>query len=328
MASNDHMAKQIRLGALILIAFSVVLSRPCAFASEPASESAHDLVKDVVYNELQDRVHQSFWEYRIERRIGQQSLTEEQVETRYGSIYRVIANNGVPLDQTEQQQEDARLQSLLHNPGQQQKANQQHEQDEQRLERLLALLPDAFLCEYDGQDGGDIRLNFRPNPSFKPQTYEARIFHGLAGQMWIDPQNKRLVALKGKLIERVEFGYGLLGHINEGGTFAIHRQRVSPTDWKTDLIDIHVSGRVLLFKTVNKEQHEVRSGFRAVPETLTLEQAQALLKESTVTSQLEHGQSFCCGGVQAPDTQPHKPPIQQSPEASDREDVRTSHSAH
>lgn len=271
-----------------MIALSLVLSRPCALASEPKSESAHDLVRDVVYNELQDRVHQSFWEYHVEKRIGQQISAEEQVETRYGPIYRLIAKDGVPLDQAEQQEENARLQSLLQNPGRQKKTKEQHEQDEQTLERLLALLPDAFVCDYDGQDGGNIRLTFRPNPSFKPPTYEARIFHGLAGQMWIDSQSKRLVALKGRLIERVEFGYGLLGHINEGGTFAIHRQRVSPTHSKTDLIDIHVSGRVLLFKTVNKEQNEVRSGFRAVPDTLTLEQAQALLKESAVmTSELE-----------------------------------------
>jgi hypothetical protein len=273
------------------------------FALPPVT--AHKLIEEVVYNELQDRAHQSFWEYRIEKRIGQQSSTEEQVETRYGPVFRVSAKNSVPLDQTEQQQEDARLKSLLSNPGQQKKTAEQHEQDEQRLERLLALLPDAFVCEYDGQDGGNIRLTFRPNSSFKPPTYEARIFHGLAGQMWIDPQSKRLVALKGKLIERVEFGYGLLGHIDEGGTFVIHRQEVSPTQWKTDLIDIHVSGRVLLFKTVNKEQHEVRSGFRAVPESLTLEQAQTLLKESAVvTSELEHGQSFSVGWLIAWGEQP------------------------
>jgi hypothetical protein len=107
--------------------------------------------------------------------------------------------------------------------------------------------------------------------------------------MWIDPQHKRLVALKGELIDRVEFGYGLLGHINKGGVFAIHRQRVSPTHWKTELIDIHVTGRVLLFKTVNKEQSEVRSSFRAVPESMTLEQARALLNERAVTTgQLQH----------------------------------------
>jgi hypothetical protein len=164
-----------------------------------------------------------------------------------------------------------------------------YEKDEQRLERLMALLPDAFICDYDGEDGGNIRLTFRPNPLFNPPTFEARIFHGLAGQMWIDPQHMRLVALKGELIDRVEFGYVLLGHINKGGVFAIHRQRVSPTHWKTASIDVHVLGRVLLFKTLNKEQHEVRSGFRAVPERITLEQAHALLKETAVImSQVEH----------------------------------------
>jgi hypothetical protein len=282
------MAKNPRLGLLILITLSLVLLRPSGLASQPPSESPHDLVKEVVYNELQDRGRQSFWEYRIEKLVAQQNVTEEQVETQYGPIYRVIAKNGVPLDQAQRQQEDFRLDALLHDPGEQEKLKNNYEKDEHRLERLMALLPDAFVCAYDGEDDGNIRLTFRPNPLFNPPTYEARIFHGLAGQMWIDPQHKRLVALKGELIDRVEFGYGLLGHINKGGVFAIHRQRVSATHWKTDLIDIHVAGRVLLFKTVNKEQHEVRSGFRAVPESTTLEQAQVLLKERAVTtSQLE-----------------------------------------
>src|ERR1035437_10450857 len=102
-----------RLRFLILIALSVVLLRPSGLASQVTSESAHDLVKDVVYSELQDRGRQSFWEYRIEKRIAQQSLTEEQVETQYGPVYRVIAKNGVPLDQSQQQQDDSRLDALL-----------------------------------------------------------------------------------------------------------------------------------------------------------------------------------------------------------------------
>ena|ERR1035437_1673686 len=224
------MAKHLRFGFLILIALSVVLLRPSGLASQVTSESAHDLIKDVVYNELQDRGRQSFWEYRIEKRIAQQSLTEEQVETQYGSIYRVIAKNGVPLDQAQRQQEDSRLDDLLRNLSERDNLKNNYDKDEQRLERLMALLPDAFVCEYDGEDGGNIRLTFRPNPSFKATTFEARIFHGLAGQMWIDPQHKRLVALKGELIDRVEFGYGLLGHINKGeSSLSIDSGSVQPT---------------------------------------------------------------------------------------------------
>jgi hypothetical protein len=167
------MAKHLRFGFLILIALSVVLLRPCGLASQPPAEPPHDLVKDVVYNELQDRGRQSFWEYRIEKRIAQQSLTEEQVETQYGPIYRVIAKDGVLLDQVQRQQEDSRLDALLRN------LKNNYDKDEQRLERLMVLLPDAFVCEYDGEDGGNVRLTFRPNPLFKATTFEARIFHGV-----------------------------------------------------------------------------------------------------------------------------------------------------
>src|SRR5664280_1199406 len=152
------MAKHLCLGFLILIALSVVLLRPCGLASQPPAEPPHDLVKDVVYNELQDRGRQSFWEYRIEKRIAQQSITEEQVETQYGSIYRVIAKNGVPLNQAQQQQEDSRLDDLLRNPSERENLKNNYDKDEQRLERLMALLPDAFVWEYDGEDGGNIRL--------------------------------------------------------------------------------------------------------------------------------------------------------------------------
>lgn len=283
------MARPLHLGFLILTALSMVLIKPYDLVPQPPSESAHDLVKDVAYNELQDRVQESFWEYRIDKLIDQQSLTEERVETRYGRISRVIAKGGIPLNQTEQQQEDERLDSLLRNPKELQKTKEQWEKDDQRLRQLYAILPNAFVCDYDGEDGGNIRLRFRPDPSFRAPTYEARIFHSLAGQIWIDPQHKRLVAVKSELIDRVMFGYGLLGYVNKGGTFAIHRQPVSPAHWRTDLIDLHVSGRLLLFKTVNKEQHEVRSRFKAVPGNLTLEQAEALLKQSAImTGRSEH----------------------------------------
>jgi hypothetical protein len=245
------------------------------------------LVKDVAYNELQDRVQESFWEYRIDRRVDQHTVTEERVETRYGRVTRLIAKDGVPLSKAEQRQEDERLQSLLHNPGELRKAKEQSEKDDQRLKRLYAILPTAFLCDYDGEDGGYIRLRFRPNPSFRAPTYEARIFHALAGQLWIDPQHKRLVALQSELIDRVTFAYGLLGYVNKGGTFAIHRRQVSPAHWRTDRIDLQASGRLLLFKNVSKEQHEARSGFNAVPGNMTIEQAEALLKQSAAMTGLE-----------------------------------------
>jgi hypothetical protein len=72
------------------------------------------------------------------------------------------------------------------------------------------------------------------------------VVHSLAGTILIDSQQKRLAELSGQLINRVEFGYGLLGHIDNGGTIEIGRGQVGPSQWKTALINIQWSGGVVL----------------------------------------------------------------------------------
>jgi hypothetical protein len=166
---------------------------------------------------------------------------------------------------------------LLHDPSRQLKLKQGHDEDEQKLENMMRLLPKAFLYDYDGVEGNLVRLTFRPDPSYNPPTYEARVAHALAGTILIDSQQKRLVKLSGQLIDRVDFGYGLLGHINNGGTIEIGRVQVGPSEWKTALINIQLSGRLVFFKTISKEEYETRSDFRAVSGDPSLLEASQLL---------------------------------------------------
>jgi len=81
------------------------------------------------------------------------------------------------------------------------------------------------------------------------------------------------------MLDRVDFGYGLLGHIEKGGTFEIRRQPVSENHWRTSRIDVHVAGRVIFFKTINKDQSEARSDFKPVPAETTLQEASKLLSQ-------------------------------------------------
>ncbi|HEV2275391.1 MAG TPA: hypothetical protein VGR96_14565 [Acidobacteriaceae bacterium] len=246
--------------------------------AESPAESAHDLVRDVIYNELRDRSVDSYWEYRVEKRVVHRRFAEEQIETPEGPVFRVLSRDGKPLDPAEQKQETARLEDLIRNPGKQAKAKQEHEADEQRLERLMKAMPDAFEYAYDGAEGHEVRLKFQPNPAYVPPTYETRIYHALSGEMWIDPQQKRLLRVNGKLIEQVDFGFGLLGRVEKGGTFDIRREQVNPTHWKTDWVNVQISGHLILFKSVSADQREVRSNFRPVPQNLSLRQAVSLLE--------------------------------------------------
>jgi hypothetical protein len=263
---------------LLRLIFAVVLPVSAAAAQDQSSVMpAGELIKTVVANELRDRVQQRKWMYQIDKREGNQALREEQVETRNGPLYRVLTLDGKALTPDQRQQDDARIRRLLGDTGQQSKLKQQYEADEQKLEKLMRVMPQAFLYDYDGVDGKFVRLKFRPDPNYQPPDYEARVVHSLAGTVLIDPQEKRLARLSGQLISSVQFGWGILGHIDNGGTFEIGRVRVGPSQWKTALLNIQLSGRMILFKTVSKQQFEVRSDFREVPGDLTLPQANDLL---------------------------------------------------
>jgi hypothetical protein len=258
-------------GALLLCAV------PALQAQSPP-QSPHDLVKDVVYNELQERHTVSLWQYRAEKRVGSQTTVQQEVETRSGIVFRVLTHQGRPLDQAAQKKEIERLNSLLRNPSEQARMKQEAQAEEQRLERLITAMPDAFLYAYDGTADGNLGLTFRPNPDYSPPTYEARVYHALAGEIWIQPQRKRLVKIDAHIVTEIDFGFGLLGRIEKGGSFAIMRQQVAEDRWKTCLLDVHVSGRIVLFKSISKDQHEVRSDFQRVPSDLEVPRAVALLE--------------------------------------------------
>jgi hypothetical protein len=244
---------------------------------QSVSLPAAELMNQVVANELTDRAQQRKWMYLIDKREGKQTLTEQQVDTKDGPFYRLIAIDGTPLNPDQRQQDNVRMDRFLHDSSQQLKNKRGYDQDEQKLESLMRLMPEAFLYDYDGVEGNLVRLKFRPNTNYNPPTYEARVAHSLAGTILIDSQQKRLARLSGQLISKVEFGFGFFGHIDNGGTMEIGRTQVGPSQWKTALINIQLSGRLVFFKTVNKQQYETRSDYHAVSGDLSLLQASQLL---------------------------------------------------
>jgi hypothetical protein len=209
--------------------------------------------------------------------VGTQTVVEQQVETTAGPVFRILTRQGKPLDAASQAKETARLENLLHSPSEQARRKQDHLAEEARVQRLIAAMPDAFLYEYDGRKEGDLQISFRPNPAYSPPTYEARVFHSLAGTILVQPSLKRLVEIDGHIESEIDFGYGLLGKIEKGGTFKIRRQQAGDDRWKTTLIEVHISGRIVFFKDISKDQDEVRSNFKPVSPDFSIERAVALL---------------------------------------------------
>jgi len=244
-----------------------------------ASAAATRLVREVVYNELHDHDAHGFWRYWVEHRSPKGTRVEEQVETSDGPITRELLADGRALDEKGRQMEEARLRELVRSPAEQASHRQAYHQDEGTIGRILTLLPDAFRYEDAGDENGLRHFVFRPNPAYPPHSIEARIFHAMSGDLWVDARMKRLARLNGVVMENVDFGFGLLGRLYKGGWFQLQRTRVSATDWKTERLEVHMSGRAILFKTVARETSEVRGGFEAVPPRMSLEQGVRVLED-------------------------------------------------
>lgn len=265
-------------GMTMIAVVALTLACPWAHADGQA-ESPQQLIKDVVCNELSDHQHHGYFEYLDVKRAGQETILKAEVETSTGRIHRTLSENGKPLTAEQQEEELRRLEALLHDSNQQQKLLRDYQGDEDRIARIVSLMPEGFLYQFDGVEGDDIRLTYRPNPDFKPPTYEARVFHGMAGTVWINAREKRLSRLRGELVSNVDFGYGLLGRLDKGGSFEMERIEVVPGSWKTMVLDVHITGHVILLKSIGKDQTERRSDFHQVPPNLTLRKAETMLAQ-------------------------------------------------
>ena len=246
--------------------------------------SPAQLVREVVYNELNDHEQHGYWRYWIDRHSSAGETLEQQVETANGPVTLLALANGRPLTDEARLEEQQRMRLLLSSPEEQDHHLRQYRKDEERIGQIVALLPDAFLFDYDGSEDGCYRLRFHPNPDYAAHTIEARILHAMSGTLWIDARYKHLARLDGHIDHNVDFGYGLLGRLYKGGWFQLQRVRVGPADWKTANLEMHMNVRALLVTSFARETSERRGGFTPVPAGTSLAEGVNLLEQTPLSS--------------------------------------------
>lgn len=249
---------------------------------EDPKEKPKQLVSEVVDNELktQDNDH-SLWRYKQVRRPGEHTEEVEFVETPKGSLYRVLSRDGQPLNPAEEKKENERIDQVLQNPEAVVKREKEAEKDGREERDLLKMLPAAFDFRYAGRKDGLLKVDFTPNPSFKPQRREGDVFHHMTGTILIDASKKRLVEIDGRLSSDVKFWGGILGHLDKGGTFEVNQQDVGDGHWEMTRLFVNMNGKALLFKTINVHQNQEDSDFQPVRQDITLKEAAELLKKSS-----------------------------------------------
>jgi len=271
----------MRLAARIFVIGVVLSSRALAQVPDLPPQ---ELVRRAVSNELEQTTDGIHYMYQVRRERPSGSTTKQLVETKDGVVARLIAINDKPLTPEQRAWDDGKLKQLLSDPRTQSKRQKEQREDAARVMRLIRELPNAFRYEYAGTTPGPngtqlVRLNFKPDPSYNPPSKETAVFEGMAGSMLIDPVAERLVRIEAELFRDVNFGWGILGKLNRGGTFQIQQSHVGGR-WMITEMRLKLTGKVMLFKNLNIHQVDRLSDFSRVPPGLTLAQGVEMLRNS------------------------------------------------
>ncbi len=260
-----------RAGAL---AISGILAVPIVHAQTPAQ-----IVTSMASAEVAARNQDNFYTYtadEVSPRTGGHRWTEKVAELSDGSLHRLIAIDGKPLTPGEAKAEADRINDIVRHPEDFRRTGAAHKDDEAHAGQLLQLLPRAFLITPAGEVNGCMQFAFRPDPAYQPSTYEERVAAAMAGTVSLKAATNRLCTLQATIIRPVEFGFGLLGKIQQGGHFLLDRTPVDAVHWKSSRISVHMQGRILLMKTLTREQEVKRTEIHLLPRPITLEQAAQL----------------------------------------------------
>jgi hypothetical protein len=254
-------------------------------APPPAASDVQALVRRAVHNDLNTHDGLRF-RFTLRKSDEKGITTKEIIQTSDGDVARLIAIGDKPLTPEQAATEKQRLDTLLAHPEMQaHRKNREHE-DESRGDELARLLPDAFLYKYAGMaetpSGPAIKLAFEPNPNFSPPDYEARVFHGMAGEVWIDEKQERLTRFDAHLISEVEFGWGFFGRLYKGGTILVQAQDVGNHHWDQTHQRLNLTGKELVFKDLIINTTEDETNYQQVPANWSYKDAIHALEDSPV----------------------------------------------
>ena len=277
----------------VLLSFLIglLLSSPAVFADQasPAvsqtpnfqnNPQVREIVRKVVANELnQEERDKSHYMFKLKKITPKGTWVHQIVQTDQGSIARTLMVDGRAPTEEEKRAEEQKIQKLINDPDEQRRRQKRDKEDEARAQIMIRALPNAFFYQEIGRDGDTLKLRFRPDPNYQPQSREESIYTGMAGELWLNVGQQRLRKIDAHLFHDVDFGWGILGRLYKGGSFMVQQEQVDGTHWDSTVMKLDLTGKAMLFKSLVYREQEYESDFRRLPDHLTIAQGADILKK-------------------------------------------------
>lgn len=248
------------------------------------SIAARQVVETMLVHEGDPGEHRNRYMYISEERsdrTGGHLWQERVAETAVGKVRLLTAVDGQPLSAERAAEEKERLADIAAHPDAFQRREQAMKNDEQHAEQMLALLHKAFLFEGPSAEGNDLRIAYRPDPAYQPQSLEEKVLHAMAGSVLVDERTKELHRIDGKVPADVSLGYGMLGTIHAGSSFSTAHEAEPGNEWIMSKVDTEIVGKAVFFKAIGRSEHTVHRDFKLLPGDISVAQAVAVLERGS-----------------------------------------------
>lgn len=233
------------------------------------------LAQDAVKNELKlIQYDTTYLRYRVRTRDQKGDQIRDVIESKDGTVARIVRRNDRPLTPDEDSAEHERLQAMLDYPSAFARHIEKDRSGKQIAIDLLKLFPSAMLFQYaPGQpqrsnrspdEPAELVVDFKPDPKWNPPTLTSEALTGLEGRCWVDQKTHNLMRLEARLFQGINFGFGLFAHIYPGGQFLVEQQPVGDQRWIVNHFVQHVTLRVII-RTIKQDSDLEASNFSIIP---------------------------------------------------------------
>lgn len=248
-------------------------------------EAPRSWVVNATANELTALHHpNSYLRYRMHVIDAKGDQVRDVIESKDGTVARLILKDGRPLTDAEDKAERQRLNDMVTSPSDYFKHVKNDGEGRKLADQLIRLMPDAMIYTYTpgqpqtGRNGGvEIVLDYKPNPRFSPPSTPAQALTGLQGRVWIDARSQHVVRMEGTIFRAVNFGWGMLAHIYPGGHLMLEQEDAGGNRWIFTKFKEDVSVRALMVKTIHVRTDVEAGSFQVMPGPLGYQDAVRML---------------------------------------------------
>jgi hypothetical protein len=240
----------------------------------------------------------SYVRYRMHEVNERGDRVRDQIESKDGTVARLILRDGHPIGPEEDAAERDRLKAQLASPSTFYRHVRNDQETKKSYSELLKQMPDAMLWSYAPNQpqlpnlqpatGNPqlplVVLDFTPNPKWSPPSLASEALTGIKGRIWVDSRSRRVVRVEAELFRAVNIGWGFLAHIYPPGNAVLQQTDAGNQRWIVEHVDEQVNLRAMLVKTIRSHLVEDTSDLQTV-NPMTYQQAIEILLNTPLPSQ-------------------------------------------